>query len=105
MAFKPVTAAAAKKLVESFEGVKRNHTNLNKGANKLLKAKEISKLEKEMKDWGAKAGKQMVDDLGQVRTNFEQHAKGIQDMMIQCVQNLAAADTAVKQLEAEPTRF
>src|SRR5262245_33106695 len=105
MRFKSVPTAEAAKLVKSFEDTKRNYTNLNKGANKLMKAKEISKAEKELKDWGAKASKRMVDDLGQVRTNFEQHAKGIQEMMIQCAKFLATAEGAVKRFEAAPTPF
>jgi len=105
MNFTAVSKAAAEKLIEAFAEIKKKHADLNKGANKLLKAKEIKKLDKDMKDAGTKAGDKMVDDLGKVRASFEAHAQGIQKMMIDCVQLLATAEKAVKRFEEDPSPF
>jgi DNA repair exonuclease SbcCD ATPase subunit len=105
MPFQAIPKADAEKLIAAFTEIKKQHTSLNKGANKLLKMKEIKKLEKEMKEAGDKAGKKMVEDLGKVRINFEQHAQNIQKIMVDCAQLLATAEKAVKRYEEDPTPF
>ncbi len=103
MPFKDVPSADAEALVKTFAEIKTKHTTLNKGTNKLLKAGEIKKLEKEMKEQGGKVNQKMVADLGVARANFEQHAQAIQGAMIECVKLLGIADAAYKRQEKEPT--
>src|SRR5262245_30598438 len=97
MAFAAVPTTKVEALMKTLSKKKDEHNQLNKGTNKSLKARDISKLEKEIKDISTRIQKSMSTDLKTVRDNFEKHATNIQNLMIQAAKYLATAEKAAKE--------